>query len=193
MSSTHSPSYTLCSTPTAVTNAVALLALSEYLVLDCEGKSIGTTDGILSLICIGTAHSENIFIFDALALTYAEPAIAPLLNLLKSNQVRKVVWDGRQDFLEIMDNYGISLGGVVDLQLAEVTSRSTVRGENDRKRLLRLSSGYLSYKLVKEKKKELNGIHLVIGLQKCLEQTQLENVIGKDSECVFSSYGFSTD
>ena len=47
--------------------------------------------------------------------------------------------------------------------------------------------------LVKEKKKELNGIHLVIGLQKCLEQTQLENVIGKDSECVFSSYGFSSD
>jgi len=184
MSSTHSPSYTFCSTPTAVTNAVALLALSEYLVLDCEGKSIGTTDGILSLICIGTAHSENIFIFDALALTYAEPAIAPLLNLLKSNQVRKVVWDGRQDFLEIMDNYGISLGGVVDLQLAEVTSRSAVRGENDRKRLLRLSSGHLSYKLVKEKKKELNGIHLVIGLQKCLEQTQLENVIGKDKEVV---------
>jgi len=183
MSSTHPP-YVLCSTPTDVTNAVAVLALSEYLVLDCEGKSIGNNDGILSLVCIGTARSENIFIFDTLALTYAEPAMAPLLNLLKSDQVRKVVWDGRQDFLEIMDNYGVNLGGVLDLQLAEVTSRSAVRGENERKRLLRLSSGYLSYKLVKEKKKELNGIHLVIGLQKCLEQTQLENVIGKDKEVV---------
>jgi len=110
--------------------------------------------------------------------------MAPLLNLLKSEQVRKVVWDGRQDFLEIMDNYGVNLGGVLDLQLAEVTSRSAVRGENNRKRLLRLSSGYLSYRLVKDKKKELHDIHLVIGLQKCLEQTEIENTAGKDEDVV---------
>ena len=193
MSTAHPPLYIFCSTPTAVTDAIAVIAQSGYLVLDCEGKSIGDKDGVLSLLCIGTAHSEHIFIFDTLALTYAEPAMAPLLNILQSEMVCKIVWDGRQDFLEIMHNYGVTLGGVLDLQLAEVTSRSSVRGENDRQRLLRLSSGYLSYRLVREKKKELGGIHLVIGLQKCLEQTQLKNTVGKDGECEFSIFFQYTD
>lgn len=180
MSSAYQPLYTLCATPAAVVNAVAILAQSEYLVLDCEGKSIGDTDGVLSLVCIGTAGAERIFVFDALALTRTEPVMAPLLALLRNEAVRKVVWDGRQDFLEIMDNYGVRLGGVLDLQLAEVTSRSAVRGENERQRLYRLSSGYLSFKLVRERKKELGDVHLVIGLQKCLELAKLENAVGKD-------------
>ena len=178
--------YTLCTTPAAVTDAVAVLALSEYLVLDCEGKSIGTRDGALSIICIGTARTEHVFAFDTLALTRTEPAMTPLLDLLKSERVRKVVWDGRQDFLEILDNYGVCLGAVLDLQLAEVTSRVAVRGESDKNRLQRLSSGYLSFRLVRENKEKLKDIHLVIGLQRCLELTRLENAVGKDGNCHFS-------
>lgn len=110
--------------------------------------------------------------------------MAPLLHLLQNERILKVVWDGRQDFLEIIDNYGIPLSCVLDLQLAEVTSRSAIRGENDKKRLFRLSSGCLSFALVREMKKELGGVHLVIGLQKCLEQTQFQNVVRKDDEIV---------
>jgi exonuclease 3'-5' domain-containing protein 1 len=183
--STQPRPYTLCSTPAAVTDAVAVLHLSEYLVLDCEGKDIGRTDGLLSVICIGTAHAEHIFVFDTLALTRSEPAMAPLLDLMKNERVCKVVWDGRQDFLEILDNYGVRLGGVLDLQLAEVTSRSAVRGEDDRRRLYRLSSGYLSFQLAKKIKKDLSDIHLVIGLQKCLELTRLQDTVGKDGNCLF--------
>jgi len=185
--STQQRPYTLCTTPAAVTDAVAVLLLSEYLVLDCEGKDIGRTDGLLSIICIGTARAEHIFVFDTLSLTRSEPAMAPLLDLLKSERLCKIVWDGRQDFLEILDNYGVRLCGVLDLQLAEVTSRSAVRGEDDRKRLYRLSSGYLSFQLVKKTKKDLNDIHLVIGLQKCLELTWLQDTVEKDCDCLFSS------
>jgi exonuclease 3'-5' domain-containing protein 1 len=188
MSSTKPTPHTLCTTPTTVADAIAVLRLSEYLVLDCEGKSIGDTDGILSIICIGTAHAEHIFIFDTLTLTRTEPAMAPLLDLLKSEQVHKVVWDGRQDYLEIFDHYGIALGGVVDLQIAEVTSRSAARGENDKKRLLRLSSGYFSFRLVKEIKNDLGDIHLVIGLQKCLELTGIDGTVGKDGDCLSSGH-----
>jgi len=112
--------------------------------------------------------------------------MTPLLDLLKSERVRKVVWDGRQDFLEILDNYGVCLGAVLDLQLAEVTSRVAVRGESDKNRLQRLSSGYLSFRLVRENKEKLKDIHLVIGLQRCLELTRLENAVGKDGNCHFS-------
>ena len=79
--STQQRPYTLCTTPAAVTDAVAVLLLSEYLVLDCEGKDIGRTDGLLSIICIGTARAEHIFAFDTLSLTRSEPAMAPLLDL----------------------------------------------------------------------------------------------------------------
>jgi len=180
------PAYTLCRTPSSVSNAVAILSRSEYLVLDCEGKDIGRKEGILSLLCIGTARAERIFIFDTLALTFSNASsfLGPLLNLLKSDRVPKVVWDGRQDFLEILDCYGVGLGGVIDLQVAEVVSRSGVRGESEKARLGRLATGYLSYRVVKEKKKELGRIHLVIGMQKCLEQTKLNDHVTKDAEVV---------
>jgi len=180
------PTFTLCTTPSSVANAIATLSRSEYLVLDCEGKDIGRKDGVLSLLCIGTPRAEHIFIFDALALTFtnASSALGPLLNLLRSDRMLKIVWDGRQDFLELLDCYGVGLCGVVDLQIAEVVSRSGVRGENEKMRLSRLATGYLSYRVVKEKRKELDGMHIVIGMQRCLEQTRLSNYVMKDEEVV---------
>ena len=38
----------------------------------------------------------------------------------------KVVWDGRMDYLEILSTYGVAIDGVLDLQVAEVVSRSTI-------------------------------------------------------------------
>lgn len=177
--------YTLCATHKAVKKAVNVLSTSDCLVIDCEGKDLGQKGGVLALMCIGVVGSGRIFLFDTVTLPYDNPVMDSLLNILKDERVTKVMWDGRKDYLEILDNYGVALGGVVDLQLAEVTSRSTIRGESEKMRLHRLSTGYLSFRVVKTMKESLAGIHLVIGLQKCLEQTNLARSVSKDGKFLY--------
>lgn len=88
--------------------------------------------------------------------------------------------------MELLDCYGVGLCGAVDLQVAEVVSRSGVRGESENARLSRLATGYLSYAVVREKKMELDGMHIVIGMQKCLEQTKLSSYVVKDGDFLLS-------
>ncbi|EGN94504.1 hypothetical protein SERLA73DRAFT_188440 [Serpula lacrymans var. lacrymans S7.3] len=177
------PAYTLCSTSKSVTNAVSVLSHSPYLILDCEGKNIGRIGGVLSLLCIGTARAQHIFIFDALALNQDDPAVQSLLWLLSSPYVTKVMWDGRQDFLEIWDKYGITLGKILDLQLVEVVSRKTVRHEDENKRVARIAGRCLPWKVVKSNRELCQNIHVVLGMQGCFQENKLP-FTGKDPEVV---------
>lgn len=182
LSMAETPAYTFCTTAESVANAIPALSRSRYLVLDCEGKSIGRIDGALSLVCIGTERAEQIFVFDALSLTRDHPVMRPLMQLLSSDRVWKIVWDGRQDFLEMWDTYGIALRGVLDVQLAEVVSRSTMRGEGQKEQLQRLADGYFSRGAVWDHVWQYIDIQLVIGMQKCLDENKLGGGIKKDSE-----------
>lgn len=177
-------SYTLCADEDSVAAAIPFLSQASYIIVDCEGQSIGRGNGVLSLMCIGTPNAKNVFLFYTLALSRDEPAMAPLINLLESKEKTKIMWDGRQDFLEIFERYGVKLGSVLDLQLAEVVSRSASRGENERNRLYRLRSGYRSLDGVNISDEQLEGIHIVVGLQKCLLQSGLASQISKDRKSI---------
>jgi exonuclease 3'-5' domain-containing protein 1 len=132
----------------------------------------------LSLICVGTAFAQFIFLFDVLTLTRYD--LQPLLNFLGS-KVMKVVWDGRMDFIELLSTYNVSIGrNVCDLQVAEVLSRSIFRGERDDERLSRLVT-YFGPQVWKSPS-QFAGIHRVVGLQQCLEENGYRGLVGKDRE-----------
>ncbi|KDQ53924.1 hypothetical protein JAAARDRAFT_209689 [Jaapia argillacea MUCL 33604] len=133
-----SVSYTLCDTGVAVEQAVSHLMASPFVLLDCEGRDLGKRGGALSLICIGTSKAETIYVFDVPTLSQSGSSIATLFELLRSKEVKKVMWDGRMDFVSILDTFGVGIENVVDLQVAEVVSRGVIRGEGEKQRLRHL-------------------------------------------------------
>ncbi|KAH7926586.1 hypothetical protein BV22DRAFT_342711 [Leucogyrophana mollusca] len=176
--------YTYCNKADTIAYALRILVASPYLIVDCEGKNIGATDGVLSLMCIGTARAEHIFVFDVIALKPFHSHLMPLLTLLRNPNVHKIMWDCRNDFLEIAQMYETKLQGVVDLQLAEVESRRTVRGEKEFRREGRLAYGgrRLPLRVVQNDKELFRDVHAVQGMDGCLRETGL-STRGKDREC----------
>jgi len=158
--------YTVCDSVKSIQAGVEALSKSPFLILDCEGKNLGGIGGALSLICIGTARAERIFIFDALALHKAKRATQDLWNLLNDAKVIKYMWDGRMDAMELLET-GVRLQGVMDLQIVEVASRLTNRRESNQARLKRLALR-LPKSIVYDADRSA-GLHLVLGMQGCLK------------------------
>ncbi|KAH7915527.1 ribonuclease H-like domain-containing protein [Hygrophoropsis aurantiaca] len=177
--------YLYCNKPGSINYALRYLQNSPYLILDCEGKDIGRTDGVLSLMCIGTANAEHIFVFDVIALRPFYALMVPLLDMLRNPLVHKIMWDCRNDFLEISGVYGIQIEGIIDLQLAEVESRRIFRGEKEWRREGRISAGgrRLPVRVVKDDKDLFKDVHVVQGMDACLRECHLATG-AKDPEIV---------
>lgn len=91
---------------------------SKIIYLDCEGNSLGDIGGKLGLIQLG--FGDKVYLVDVLALPSSTLA---LKELLESLSFTKVMWDGRQDYIELLQGHRIELKGVLDLQLVEVQNR----------------------------------------------------------------------
>lgn len=168
-----------CDQPHLFAVAIHKLRDAPYVILDCEGVNLGREGGSVTLICVGTPFAEHIFLFDVLSplITYSD--MEGLLYLLNDSNILKIVWDGRMDYLEIWSTYGVPLQGILDLQVAEVMSRYTVRGEGEDARIRRLR-GQLSVSTTMKKRYE--GLHAVVGLQRCWKECGYEAESGKDPE-----------
>jgi exonuclease 3'-5' domain-containing protein 1 len=158
-------SYTLCASEHDLAAAVAVLSQSQYLVLDCEGRELGMQGGALSLLQIGTARAQAVFLVDALSVPRDAPAMRALAALLGHADLPKLVWDGRMDAIALRETYGIVLRGVLDMQLAEILSRAEPRGEQDSERLRRLRSTVGQRSIAANSYKEM---HTLAGLDTCL-------------------------
>ena|SRR6266496_485409 len=87
----------------------------SFILLDTESKDLGSPNGQLSLIQLGvgtTTYLVDIVKFPS--------AIRMLKSYLESPRLRKYVWDGRSDYSEVRHGHGITLNGVVDLQLVHI-------------------------------------------------------------------------
>ncbi|KAI0049360.1 hypothetical protein FA95DRAFT_1538429 [Auriscalpium vulgare] len=155
-------------------------------MLDCEGREIGTADGALSLLSLGSppVDSQSVFVIDVPAIRAFPPAMQAIAFLLRNPLIVKVVWDGRMDAIELSDVFGVGLGPVLDLQIVEVLSRETRFGETDRDRVQRLARGQFGYRALKEEPELFNGMHVVLGMQRCLEHFRLDFGLAKDTEVV---------
>ncbi|KAL4252209.1 Ribonuclease H superfamily protein [Abortiporus biennis] len=174
--------YTLCDSPSTFDYAMQILWRAPFLILDCEGNSLGRAGGSLSLICVGSPLAENIFIFDALSPSLTRSDFEPLWQLFRNPRIIKVVWDGRMDFLEIWSTYGVGLEGALDLQVAEVVSRVTMRGEGELHRLERLTHSGFSPHAVWNFIPQYAGLHAVLGLSKCCRDSGFGDDFCKDPE-----------
>ncbi|KAJ3554005.1 hypothetical protein NM688_g3324 [Phlebia brevispora] len=176
--------YIFCNTPADFHNAVWVLRHHPYLILDCEGHDLGRAGGCVTLVCVGTPLAEHIFLFDVISPHLSRYDIDALLNLFNDRNILKVVWDGRMDYLELWSTYGVSLENVLDLQVAEVVSRGVVRGEGEIQRMKRLQQSYISTQVSDRLGARLDGLHAVIGLQRCWKECGFPAGNGKDPAVV---------
>ena len=117
-----------CDTAAKCQSAATSLGASPVLVLDCEGHNLGVSGGTHSVIVLrGATRDARTYLID---VPYLAPAsLQPIVDLLHSPTIRKVVFDGRMDFSALYHHAPrAELPNVLDLQLVDVMSRF-VRGE----------------------------------------------------------------
>lgn len=85
--------------------------------LDCEGRDLGSSSGKLSLIQLGVG--DSIYLVDVIIFS---EAVALLKEYLEDPNLIKYVWDGRSDYSELRHGHGVTLKGLIDLQLVYLYS-----------------------------------------------------------------------
>ncbi|KAI0049332.1 hypothetical protein FA95DRAFT_1556986 [Auriscalpium vulgare] len=180
--------YNFCSTRAEVISAIATLSLHAYAVLDCEGRELGTSQGALSLLCLGTPIVPDcpqvIYIIDIPAIRHDSGSVAALSTFLADPTIIKVVWDGRMDAIELYETLAADMGTVLDLQIAEIFGRPMIHAYPERKRLERLANSGFGYSVIRKRDALFESLDAVIGMQRCLEDLELDFGVRKDTEVV---------
>ncbi|KAL4247458.1 Ribonuclease H superfamily protein [Abortiporus biennis] len=117
--------YILCDQGAVLLGALAEMRDAPFIILDCEGQKLGSQTGILSII--GCRARGKSYLIDILAFTGKikhQPLLQQLFRLLSSPKPLKIMFDGRKDFSEFYHGHGVHLRGVLDLQVADLSSRS---------------------------------------------------------------------
>ncbi|KIY69413.1 hypothetical protein CYLTODRAFT_442664 [Cylindrobasidium torrendii FP15055 ss-10] len=126
----------LCDTVQTLANAIERLRGVTSIGMDCEGQNLGITGGSLSILALRPiGKDETTYLFDFLYFSDAE--LRPLFDILEDEAILKLVWDGRQDFSELIHGHNVELRNVLDLQLADIISR-IMRGLGHVDRMKRL-------------------------------------------------------
>ena len=175
-----SDDYILCADEHSLADAITAIQSSPAVILDCEGVNLGLQGGCLSLISLrpATPPTSQTYLIDTVILTGDE--LRPLFDIIQSSSPTKIVFDGRMDFSELFHGYGVSMQGVLDLQLADVHSRRQ-RGELQRGQLRRLSP-FLPSREIMWQPKSYTPLHKLAGLNQCMKEHRLiGNLGGKQS------------
>jgi exonuclease 3'-5' domain-containing protein 1 len=151
----------LCDDPTSASQALAVLSSKSTLFIDCEGLELGAQSGDISLLCVGTPSSTQVYLFDC--ITLPRSSLEPLFALLTSLRVTKFVWDGRHDYSEVYHRFNVECRNVVDLQLVDILSRK-MRREDEYNRIRRLSLRCHPFHHVKQL--DTDGVHALLGLKR---------------------------
>ncbi|KAH7108428.1 ribonuclease H-like domain-containing protein [Auriculariales sp. MPI-PUGE-AT-0066] len=165
----------LCNTPQSLHTAMRLLVLSPYLLVDCEGRDIGTDGGALSIVSVGTHDASFVFFFDVLSLTATD--LEPLRHLLASPSVQKVFWDGRMDAVELRRTLGVSICRPCDLQIVDINSRKP-RGDLNGRKWVSIPWHPLHHVA----HMDLTDVHGLIGLKSAPRVHGLSNLITNTRE-----------
>jgi exonuclease 3'-5' domain-containing protein 1 len=120
---------------------------------------------LISLRTTGTESSKT-YLIDAISLT--NDNLRPLFDIIQSSSPTKIVFDGRMDFSALYHGRGITLHGVLDLQLVDVDSRRQ-RGEDEDEQLRRLSP-YLHRREIFGQRNSYTKVHKLCGLEQCLRE-----------------------
>lgn len=171
--------YVFCDNEASLQIALtAIQATSQNIILDCEGLNLGQQGGTLSLITLRTTGlAPQIFIIDVIGIGITP--LRPLFDLLESPALHKVVFDGRMDYSALYHEHGVTLDGLLDLQLADIQSR-TLRGEDMNNQLRRLSP-YLYKREISSQRTSYTSVQKLSGLGQCMREHRLEGAKSKAS------------
>jgi exonuclease 3'-5' domain-containing protein 1 len=158
----------LCDDATSVKEAVDVLSACSSIILDCEALSLGNQGGTLSLISLRSTpiSSARTFIIDTIALSKEE--LQPILDLIQSTEIQKVVFDGRMDFCALYFEYNTRIENVLDLQLADVQSRA-LRGESTYNQQSRLIGYLLRSEVTGWRRGRYEQVQMLAGIARCLK------------------------
>ncbi|PVF93123.1 hypothetical protein CPB86DRAFT_790458 [Serendipita vermifera] len=168
-------SFYLCDTVESLQTAIKALSAAPIVYLDCEGDDLGQSENGLAIISLGVFEPQpddpewslSIFLVDILAFKDDKAEhIIPIFDMLQSDTVVKVVFDGRMDACKLLHGHNITLRRTVDLQIVDVTSRER-RGEDIEKRLGRLK-GTLPSREIEENGYLYRSVHRLNGLAPAL-------------------------
>lgn len=176
-----------CETSESIEAAVTALSQAPYLFLDCEGRDLGTTDGKLSILSLGTPHAKEVFLVDFLKLSSDD--LQPLLTLLGGDKVRKVVWDGRMDFSELFHAYGTAIDvNVLDLQVVDIKSR-LMRRQSEYMRKRRLSRR--DFPLSEVEKLQVADVYGLNSLNYALKEHLVATAAPKEGKRIHPGFEFT--
>ncbi|KAI0795041.1 ribonuclease H-like domain-containing protein [Abortiporus biennis] len=165
--------YILCDQGAVLVGALAEMRDAPFIILDCEGQKLGSQTGILSII--GCRARGKSYLIDILAFTGKikhQPLLQQLFRLLSSPKPLKIMFDGRKDFSEFYHGHGVHLRGVLDLQVADLSSRS-LRGEDVKDQFRRLGTYAIKSDLDRNRNLYMQ-VHKLNGLFGCLEEFGIE-------------------
>ncbi|KAJ6537763.1 hypothetical protein B0H19DRAFT_1078891 [Mycena capillaripes] len=127
----------ICDSAASVAAALPILRAQSALAITCQGYDLGYKGGSPCILSFATIERPSqVFHFDLITLDCA--ALQPLFDILRSPSVTKAVFDGRLIASALLHDCGVELVNALDMQLADVTSR-TLRGECAERQLSRLS------------------------------------------------------
>ena len=161
-----------CNTIQSAHDAVKTLKRSARVVLACEGESLGEETGRLSIISVATHDAKSIFLFDVRSLDSA--GIQPLVEFLSSDQVPKIMWDGRREAIELRREFGTEIGRPWDLQLVDITSRKLRGDANERKDIKKQW-----HPLAAVAHMDLEGVHALTSINNVLKAHNIEPTSGE--------------
>lgn len=172
-----------CDTAAKCQTAATTLETCPALVLDCEGYNLGTSCGKLSILLLrGVTADSQTFLIDVPKLSFT--SLEPIIELLRSPNIRKIVFDGRMDFSALYHELGVELQSVVDLQLVDIMSRFA-RGEKWETQQKRLRSSLKTDEL-RTRPQLYVQVHRLNGLDGCIAE---HKVIPKKAGKPFKSKG----
>jgi exonuclease 3'-5' domain-containing protein 1 len=122
-----------------------------------------------------TADSQT-YMIDVPRLTLT--SLQPILDLLRSPNIQKIVFDGRMDFSALYHELGVELQNVLDLQLVDIMSRFA-RGEGWETQRKRLRS-FLKTDELQTRPQLYVQVHRLNGLDGCIaEHAVIPRIAGK--------------
>ena len=173
--------YELVNTPAGAQRAFNVLRMCQYIFLDCEGRDLGTKNGELGLLQLGSPNATYVFLIDVLALEEAE--LSDIFSLLTNNSIMKVVWDGRMDDTELLFGHGVKMAGALDLQLVDIVSRKARAGREgvyEYERLRRMIRNEMPLATIR--KMQTEGMHVLCSMDRAIQEHRLVGVPKKDGK-----------
>ncbi|KAH6629773.1 ribonuclease H-like domain-containing protein [Boeremia exigua] len=124
---TTRPKSALIESESGLQEFLPVLSQSSGLYFDIEGFNL-SRHGTIAIISILAHPSNQVQLIDvstlgALAFSTASEDGKTLRSILEDHSIRKYIWDVRNDADALWFHYGVSLGGITDLQLLENASR----------------------------------------------------------------------